>query len=81
MCTFEMAVQRWGQRTAHVCRERDKSCFAEVTGPSNAFLAFPIGIRFLKVHKGFVPFHAPRELCVAIKEMQEMYRITDSPRG
>lgn len=45
------------------------------------FFAFPIGIRFLKVHKGFVPFHAPRELSIAIKEMQEMYRITDSPRG
>lgn len=44
-------------------------------------LAFPIGVRFLKVHGGFVPFHAPRELSIAMKEMQEMGRITDSPRN
>lgn len=40
-------------------------------------LAFPIGVRFLKVHEGFVLFHAPRELSVAMKEMQEVGRMTD----
>lgn len=33
------------------------------------FLAFPAGVRFLKVREGFIPFHAPRELSIAMKEM------------
>lgn len=78
--TFEVTAQRWGQRAAHVYRERDKYSFAEVTSFSNASLEFPIGIRCLKVHIGFVPFHAPRELSIAMKEMQEVGRITDCPR-
>lgn len=32
-------------------------------------LAFLIGIRFLKGHKGFIPFYVPRELSIAMKEM------------
>lgn len=44
-------------------------------------LAFPIGVRFLQVRGGFVPFQAPRELSIAMKEMQEMGRIKDSPRN
>lgn len=40
------------------------------------FLAFPFGVRFLKVHEGFIPFHAPRELSIAMKEMQEVGRIS-----
>lgn len=46
MCTFEVAAQRWGQRSAHVCRERDKPSFAEVTGSSNASLEFPLELGF-----------------------------------
>lgn len=45
------------------------------------FLAFPIGVWFVKVHEGLVPFCAPRELSKAMKEMQEMGRITDGPRN
>lgn len=44
------------------------------------FLAYPIGVSFLKVHEGFIPFHAPRELSIAMKEMQEMGRISDGQR-
>lgn len=40
------------------------------------FLAFPTGVRFLKVCEGFIPFHAPRELSIAMKEMQEVGRIS-----
>lgn len=39
------------------------------------FFAFPTGVRFLKVREGFIPFHAPRELSIAMKEMQEVGRI------
>lgn len=81
MCIYKVVAQRWGQRAVHVCRERGKSSFAEVTGPSHASLAFLIGIRFLKVHKGFIPAHAPRELSIAVKEMQKVGRITNGPRG
>lgn len=73
MWSSEVAAQRWGPRAAHVCRERDKPSFAEVPGSSDASLSFLSGIRFLKVRKGFVPFHAPTELSIAMKKkMQEM---------
>lgn len=44
-------------------------------------LAFPVGVRFPKVHEGFIPFHVPRELSIVVKEMQEIGRITDGQRG
>lgn len=74
-----------GSKGTYVCRERSKSSFAgvgvSIVGPSSASLAFLIGIRFLKVHKGFIPLYAPRELSIAMKEMQKIGRITDDPRG
>lgn len=81
MCTYEVVAQRWDQKALHVCRERGESSFAEVTGPSSASHAFLIGIRFLKVRKGFIPAHAPRELSIAVKGMQKVGRITNGPRG
>lgn len=42
-------------------------------------LAFPMGVRCLKVRGGFVPFHAPRELSIAMKEVQEMGGIMEGP--
>lgn len=47
-------------------------------------LPFPIGIRFLKVQEGFIPFQAPRELSITMKKhsvLQEMGRITDGQGG
>lgn len=72
-----------GSKGTYSCRERSKSSFAGVgvIGPSNVSLAFLILIRFLKVHKGFIPLYAPRELSIAMKEMQKIGRITDGPGG
>lgn len=42
---------------------------------------FPIGVRFLNVHEGFLPLHAPGELSIAMEEMQEMGRIPDGQRN
>lgn len=62
-----------GSKDTYGCRERSKSSFAGVggIGSNNASLAFLNGIRFLKVHKGFIPFYAPRELSIAIKRCRK----------
>lgn len=33
------------------------------------YLPFPIGVKFPKVHEGFIRFYAPRELSTVMKEM------------
>lgn len=44
-------------------------------------LAFPIGVGVLKGHEGFIPFHAPRGLSIAMKGVREAGRISDGQRG
>lgn len=72
---------RWLHRDGVTSTESGQFQFCRVKTVAMLSLAFPVGVRFLKVHEGFVPFHAPRELSIARKEMQEMGRITDGQRG
>lgn len=57
---------RWGPGAAHVCGERDRASWAEGTGIETVLA---LGVRVPKVQEGFIPFHAPGELSITMKEM------------